>query len=280
MPPGPSWAGWERTWSPTIDSRTTSLSTELLAWTTPSTSLALLLLAGHLLGDFAFQTRRMVEGKHRPRVLAGHALVVWAVHLATLLPYLGSAVVGVSFALGASHGVIDSLKSWLTRQRDGASFVPFVADQLAHLGVLAVAYLVLTRLTGPLPARLSDLELQVWTLGAVLAAVFAFNWTGGAVLVSGVLDTLSPSLEEDEDSGVRGSGRLIGILERTIALILIVLGEWGALALLLTAKSIARFEELKDRRFAEYYLVGTLTSLLVAIVTGLALGAALAGGLP
>lgn len=45
----------------------------------------------------------------------------------------------------------------------------------------------------------------------------------------------------------------------------------AALGLLIAAKSIARFEELKERRFAEYYLVGTLTSLLVAIVVGLLL---------
>jgi formate/nitrite transporter FocA (FNT family) len=31
------------------------------------------------------------------------------------------------------------------------------------------------------------------------------------------------------------------------------------------AKSIARFEELKQREFAEYFLVGTLASVLVGI---------------
>lgn len=35
------------------------------------------------------------------------------------------------------------------------------------------------------------------------------------------------------------------------------------------------FEALKERRFAEYYLIGTLTSFLVAIVAGLVLAAAL-----
>lgn len=34
----------------------------------------------------------------------------------------------------------------------------------------------------------------------------------------------------------------------------------------LAAKSIARFKELEDRAFAEYYLVGTLMS--VAVATG------------
>lgn len=54
-------------------------------------------------------------------------------------------------------------------------------------------------------------------------------------------------------------------------LVLILMGQWAAMVLLVAAKSIARFEELKERRFAEYYLVGTLASLLVAILVGLVL---------
>ncbi|MBE3576508.1 MAG: hypothetical protein IMX00_02280 [Limnochordales bacterium] len=37
------------------------------------------------------------------------------------------------------------------------------------------------------------------------------------------------------------------------------------------AKSIARFRELEDRQFAEYYLVGTLLSLTLATTGYLAL---------
>jgi hypothetical protein len=35
------------------------------------------------------------------------------------------------------------------------------------------------------------------------------------------------------------------------------------------AESIARFRELESKHFADYYLVGTLTSLLVAIASGI-----------
>ena len=40
--------------------------------------------------------------------------------------------------------------------------------------------------------------------------------------------------------------------------------------MLLTAKSIIRFPEASEqgKRFAEYYLIGTLTSFLLAIATG------------
>ena len=64
-------------------------------------------------------------------------------------------------------------------------------------------------------------------------------------------------------------GRMIGILERMLVLTLVLVGQWGALGLVMAAKSIARFEDLKHRSFSEYYLIGTLASLLVATVSGL-----------
>jgi len=46
-------------------------------------------------------------------------------------------------------------------------------------------------------------------------------------------------------------------------------GAYEAVGLVLAAKFIARFEQLKDRKFAEYYLAGTLASLSFGILMGL-----------
>ena len=72
-----------------------------------------------------------------------------------------------------------------------------------------------------------------------------------------------------EEGGLEGAGALIGILERVFTLTLVLVGQYMALALILTAKSIARFEDLKDRKFAEYYLIGTLSSMLFAVFIGI-----------
>ena len=61
-------------------------------------------------------------------------------------------------------------------------------------------------------------------------------------------------------------GALIGMLERVVILLLGVLGLYGSIALVLTAKSLARFKQLEDKDFAEKYLVGTLFSLIIAIL--------------
>lgn len=238
-------------------------------------NLLVLLVAGHLLGDFLFQTRAMVEGKDRPPVLAAHAALVIAAHLLALAPFwsapIGLAVLGI----GVSHALIDAVKvRWGGPRRDDLAV--FLLDQAAHLTVAIIAWLLLLHLSGPAALVLPAEWLEPWVEALATVAVFAFNGMGGSSIVTGVLATLNARLEDQEErSGIPGSGRLIGILERTLTLILIVLGQWAAILLLVTAKSIARFEELKDRRFAEYYLVGTLTSLLVATVTGLLLRALL-----
>src|SRR5690606_20094169 len=92
---------------------------------------------------------------------------------------------------------------------------------------------------------------------------------------SGGMRTPASGSGAAESGATAGTGRLIGILERTLSLVLILVGEWATIGILIAAKSIARFDELKERRFSEYYLIGTLTSLLVAIVTGLILRATL-----
>jgi len=68
--------------------------------------------------------------------------------------------------------------------------------------------------------------------------------------------------------GLTGAGARIGYLERIFVLTLVILGQYGAIALVFTAKSIARFNELKEREFAEYYLIGTLASILISLLIG------------
>ena len=51
---------------------------------------------------------------------------------------------------------------------------------------------------------------------------------------------------------------------------MVVAGQWAALGLVVAAKSIARYSKLKDKEFADYYLIGTLASLLVAVFAGAA----------
>ncbi len=242
----------------------------------PEAALLALLVAGHLLGDFALQSERMAEGKRRRRYLVPHVGLVALTHLALIVPLFSWSIAGIVLVVALSHGLIDLIKARGSRER-AHGLGAFLVDQVAHIAVLLLAWAVIVHWIGLPEPRLSETGLHIFVGAALVAGAFAFNATGGATLVSGVLALHAAGLEDDE--GTPGSGRLIGILERTLGLILVLVGQWAAIMILVAAKSIARFDELKDRRFSEYYLIGTLTSLLIAVIVGLALLALIRPGL-
>jgi hypothetical protein len=70
-------------------------------------------------------------------------------------------------------------------------------------------------------------------------------------------------------------GRLIGNLERIVLTIVVAAGSYAALAFLVAAKGVVRSEEFESRGFAEYFLIGSLASVLVALCAGMGLRFAL-----
>ncbi len=99
-----------------------------------------------------------------------------------------------------------------------------------------------------------------YLLGYVVAALL------GSPIISRLL-----SRYEREDFGMRGAGMMIGIIERVLIVTLVYVDEIAAISLVLTAKSIIRFPEASrgNKSFAEYYLIGTLTSVTMALLVGL-----------
>ncbi|MFW5911487.1 MAG: DUF3307 domain-containing protein [Halolamina sp.] len=230
------------------------------------TAFALLVL-GHVLGDFTFQTDAQATNKHRVGPLLSHSGTVFAVHVLVFVPLLTPQTAVVIGFVGVSHFVIDAISARLRRER-GESVRLFLADQTVHLLVLLVAWSVITHSTwtnAPVVTALGGVDRLPWveiTTGAVYLSAFAFAHEGGNTIVDGVL----PADQPEPDGEDLEAGSLIGTLERWIVLLLGVAGRWEAVAIVVAAKSIARFEELKKQAFAEYFLVGTLTSVLVAFV--------------
>jgi len=69
-------------------------------------------------------------------------------------------------------------------------------------------------------------------------------------------------------------GRYIGALERLLIIILAMQGSFEALAFIVGAKSLIRYKRLSENEaFAEYFLVGTMASVLIGILLGLSLKA-------
>ncbi len=250
-----------------------------------------LLLCGHTLGDFVFQTGAMVR---RKREHGGwvwiHAAELTLVQAVVLLPLLSLFGVVMVLGIGFCHGCIDYLKVVIER-RGRARLGPFVLDQGLHLVVLAAAWAAWSRaqeLMLPGTAHfflLAPASVPPLTTGAVVAAAYAFNVNGASAVVAALLRRFHLGGGEPAPGpGERGPetptrrrrtresaamGRMIGILERMLVVTLVIVGQWGALGLVMAAKSIARFKDLDRRHFSEYYLIGTLASVLLATLSGL-----------
>ena len=74
--------------------------------------------------------------------------------------------------------------------------------------------------------------------------------------------------------GLPSAGKYIGWLERSLVVTFIVGGYPDGIGLLLAAKALVRYPEIKNDEkyhFAEYFLIGTLTSVTLALLGGFAL---------
>jgi len=177
--------------------------------------------------------------------------------------------------------------------------VSVYAARFSVLVLLAVAPLVLQPFFGAL--SISSLSLALSTLldhglQALLGASVGVPQTAlplllGFLLLANEVNVimrgvfralrLEPCVNPTEadgkpDTHEYNAGRVIGILERWLMfLVVLFTSDWAALGFIVAAKSLVRFEQFKDRRFAEYMLVGTFMSALFAIaiagMTGMAL---------
>jgi hypothetical protein len=65
-------------------------------------------------------------------------------------------------------------------------------------------------------------------------------------------------------------GATIGVLERLLVVVLVPAGGPAAVGFVVAAKTLARFKELNKKHFAERYLLGTMASVTVALISAIA----------
>ena len=125
--------------------------------------------------------------------------------------------------------------------------------------------------------KFSDVLRERCAMILAIISAYLFVIDGGTRIVRGILNKFpmlyhSVLKELNKDSGDANEenvGEWIGVLERVLALTFVLMGSFTALAFVLAAKSIARFKKLEEKPFAEYYILGTSASLIVALFAGM-----------
>jgi len=104
----------------------------------------------------------------------------------------------------------------------------------------------------------------VHALAYTLVALWLITGAGNALCRS--LFVLTGLGKAEAAVTVRPAGWLIGWLERLLLAIGMLAHSWEVLVAVVALKTVARFKELDDQEFAEQFLVGSLFSVLWAIV--------------
>lgn len=219
------------------------------------------LLVAHVLGDFHFQTQEISDMKTRSlpilaKHLAIHAAVLFLLPLLLFgwgsLPELWLQLLLVWL----SHSLLDGLKFYLNRFEKLTEEILYITDQLLH--ILAILFLGEHVFSPNLALNMINLDLLKWGLLLLVISKPA-NVTFKIIFQKYHFKT--------DAETIPGAGAIIGDLERILSAVFLAMNQMAAIGFIYTAKSIARFKEIEENKgFAEYYLIGTLFSILFVVV--------------
>lgn len=237
----------------------------------------ILFLIGHILGDFYLQSNELAKNKNQSfNKLILHGSIYLFSMAFIFIPVFGLIFLKWIVLVSLIHFLVDWTMFYLSNNHrivDKNSIYLF--DQLIHL----ITILIITGFISLLSETIhytaffnmilnnSSIDIKMildWLLaiGIVIKPV--------SITINKFLYRYEPATADEEDIGHPGAGSFIGVLERLIILVILSQNQYGAIGFVLTAKSIARYNKIaEDPQFSEYYLLGTLLSMLLVIVAHL-----------
>lgn len=239
-------------------------------------TILILFLIGHVLGDFYLQSLELAINKDDSlKKLLKHSAIYLFSMIFVSIPVFSLNMLKWTFIISATHFIVDLVKYFIKKRNimdEKLDVLAYVLDQLIHLLVIIFITMTIYLLSEPISfiyciqyilnkLQVDVLSILSWIL-ILLIIIQPFSIT-----IKKVLYRYRP-INNEEKEGHPNAGALIGILERCIILLLLSAGQYSAIGFVLTAKSIARYNKIADDpKFSEYYLLGTLLSAMLVIVT-------------
>jgi hypothetical protein len=138
--------------------------------------------------------------------------------------------------------------------------IPFV------VGILFMAVWLLIR--QPNRGNLLVGPIEFGSLAPLILFSVVALWGWATMITVSIVDLVRPGQVREGEGGI-GAGEVIGVLERMATFVLVASGAFTAVGFVIAAKAAARFPLFKETAFAEYFLIGTLTSVGLALLLGL-----------
>lgn len=221
----------------------------------------------HLLTDYTFQNDEKAIDKNengfKSSFLKWHILTMFL--CSWLLSFQVKFIVA-SLIIAITHWFIDGFKPKLNKNKYTTNYAFFI-DQFLHLTVIYVVVLIFSErfdLTTYLNFEFSLKHLFIFT-------AFLITTKPANILIREVFEFYQIKVDVKKDDELLKAGRLIGILERWLIIIFVLVGQFQAVGFLIAAKSILRYSPKNDDGFnkTEYVLIGTMLSFGIAITTGI-----------
>jgi hypothetical protein len=230
------------------------------------------LLLLHVLGDFFLQRQQDIENRFiRVKTFFLHLAIYVIIGLISIAFFLFNAdfmiLIGLYYLI---HFSIDGLVLGVKKLSKATDQTIYALDQGLHLVAIFMLVFMIDVYGFVEPSFVTYLEPSVWSV---------------LKLITGFLYLLKPTnytfktyflkyKPDETQKDISNAGAHIGSIERLVMLILMIMSAEIALGIVLTAKTLTRYDKLStDKPFAEYYLLGTLFSILVSLlVYGLIFG--------
>lgn len=145
-----------------------------------------------------------------------------------------------------------------------APITRFGIDQFCHLFSIVIIYILARNMYGySFDPELSGYDFQV-ILRTILALLLVAKPAN--ILIVILTERFDPK-HTKIDEGLAGAGARMGTLERLLTLLFLSQNLVSGIAIVFTLKGIARYKKIsEDAKFAEYFVIGTFTSLLLVFI--------------
>ena len=220
----------------------------------------------HLLGDFILQPNSWVADKEKKKGRSIYLYLHVLIHIALTMLFLWDFNLWwIALIVGVSHLLIDVTK--LSFQTAKTKRIWFFIDQIAHILVI-VALSLFYFPYFKLEDFFNDESLKIVT-------AIVFLTVPSSIFIKTIISIWTPITIDHskiQTESLVNAGKYIGILERLLVFVFILVNHWEGVGFMIAAKSVFRFSDLaeaKQRKLTEYVLIGTLLSFGIAVLVGI-----------
>ena len=226
--------------------------------------LLILQLIAHFLSDFTLQPERMANDKNnlgfRSKMLKWHILITFIT--AWVFSFQVNFVFG-ALAIAILHWVEDGIKKYI-KDNNTIGRYSFFIDQIIHLTIIISVVLVYNNYFQLKPIFNFIPGVKV----LLIIGCYIFSAKPSNIIIKETFTAFNIQASSSGNDDLPNAGKLIGIIERFLVIIFVILNQFEAVGFLIAAKSILRFKDDNTIK-TEYVLIGTMLSFAIAIALGI-----------